>query len=1113
VKVFLVGRVGIEADGVVFEQERFPGRQGRLLFAYLAAEQGRAVPRDELAEALWGDDLPATWEKALTVLISKLRALLTDCGVDGGTSITSAFGCYRLDLPAGSRIDVLVACSALEEAEEALAEGDVESAKSSAALAESILRKPFVPGEDGAWVDEKRRELADVRGRSLTVLAEACLRSDRAAEAVQWAEQAIALMPFRETAHRRLMEAHIAAGNRAEALQVYERCRHLLAEELGTYPSPETETIYRELLEAPRLPVRAQESASVPPARAGRRRRRGPTAVLLILVLAIAAVVATIAFSGPRTDDAALAGISPNAVGIIRPTSGHAAGEVPVGATIGAVAQGAGSIWVAEVEEHAVARIDPTKALVVQTIQVGNAPGAIAYGGRFIWVANGLDATVSQIDPATNTVVQTIAVGNRPAAIAADARDVWVANSSDGSVTHVDARTGRVIATLPVGQGADGIALGFGSVWITSSSAATVTRIDPQSGDATAAIRAGSGAADIAAGPDSIWVVNSLDGTISRIDPTRNGVGATIPVGDGPDGIAVAGRSVWVSNELDGTLSHVDAARNVVVRTLRLGNPLVGVATLGRQVFAAVHARGVAHRGGTLTVLTPALENTSVDPTNPNGPFEAFIVTNDGLTAFRKVGGVAGTQLVPDLAVSLPTPTDGGRSYTFTVRPGIRYSNGALVKPADFRRAIERALLLNTVQGAYFDNVVGARACLAARRRPCHLDRGVKTDDTAMTVTFRLTAPDPDFLHKLALPVAFAVPGRTPLHARGPLPATGPYQFASFDSRRGYRLRRNPWFHEWSHAAQPSGYPDVIVERFQESPDVDSVLAGKADIADVARPDTQALAALRTQHASQVQMNPWDLTWFLVLNTRIAPFDDVRVRRALNFAIDRRRLIEVTLGSGLGRLTCQVLPPGLDGYRRYCPYTASPRRDGSWTAPNLERARTLVRASGTAGQRVTVWIPRWIGFDARAGRYVASVLSRLGFRARFRFAADPYPRQDDLHLQIGFYGWISDFATPAGFIPPGLGCAAYTPGNPQNQNIAEFCNPTIDRKVATARALQTTDPAAASRLWTRIDRELTDQAPWVPFANGVIVSVRSKRVGNYQYNPQWLTLFDQLWVR
>src|SRR5829696_773736 len=125
-KVFLAGRVGVETHGVVIDEGRFPGRQGRLLFAYLVAEQGRAVPRDELAEALWGQSLPATWDKALTVAVSKLRGVLTDLGLDGASALTGAFGCYRLELPQGSWVDVIVAANAAQGAEDALAAGDRE---------------------------------------------------------------------------------------------------------------------------------------------------------------------------------------------------------------------------------------------------------------------------------------------------------------------------------------------------------------------------------------------------------------------------------------------------------------------------------------------------------------------------------------------------------------------------------------------------------------------------------------------------------------------------------------------------------------------------------------------------------------------------------------------------------------------------------------------------------------------------------------------------------------------------------------------------------------------------------------------------------------------------
>src|SRR5580765_5057928 len=172
-RVSLLGRVSLETDGSAVDEARFAGRQSRLLFAYLVAERGRAVPRDELAEALWGDAPPPTWDKALTGIVSRLRRLLADQGIDGGSALTGAFGCYRLELPEGTWVDVLAAATAADEAEAALTAGDLGTARRDAGLAESLLREPFLPNEDGPWVDQKRHELDDVRGRALGVLADA----------------------------------------------------------------------------------------------------------------------------------------------------------------------------------------------------------------------------------------------------------------------------------------------------------------------------------------------------------------------------------------------------------------------------------------------------------------------------------------------------------------------------------------------------------------------------------------------------------------------------------------------------------------------------------------------------------------------------------------------------------------------------------------------------------------------------------------------------------------------------------------------------------------------------------------------------------------------------
>jgi SARP family transcriptional regulator, regulator of embCAB operon len=327
-KVFLAGRIAVEAEGVVLDERHLPGRQGRLLFAYLVAEHGRPVPRDELAAVLWGEVPPATWDKALSVLVSKLRGVLAESGVDAASALTAAFGCYQLDLPEGTWVDVLAAASGAKEAEGLLETGELADATGAAALAESVTRSPFLPGDDGLWVEEKRRELAEVRVRALGALAEASLRRDKAAEAVRWASLAVEAEPFRESGYRRLMEAHVAAGDRGEALRVYERCRRLLAEELGAYPSPETESIYRSLLEAPsgRAARETPDTPSPPgtaPPHAGRRKRPVLVGAALVLVAALVAAGTAIAVVATRGDGSKTSsGLpAPTRVALVAPSS------------------------------------------------------------------------------------------------------------------------------------------------------------------------------------------------------------------------------------------------------------------------------------------------------------------------------------------------------------------------------------------------------------------------------------------------------------------------------------------------------------------------------------------------------------------------------------------------------------------------------------------------------------------------------------------------------------------------------------------------------------------------------------------------------------------------
>ena len=781
----------------------------------------------------------------------------------------------------------------------------------------------------------------------------------------------------------------------------------------------------------------------------------------------------------------------------------------------------------ANVDDDSVSRIDPKTNASVDTIHVGKGPAGIAVGGGFVWVANGLDGTVSKIDPSTNTPVQTIQVGNGPSGVAFGEGAVWVANSTDRTVTRINPGTGKPGREIPASAGADGIAAGEGSVWVTSESAGTLTRIDPRTGISGQPINVGSGAHAVAVGPGAVWVANNLDGTASRIDPASNRQTSVITVGDGPSGVAVTadGKTVWVSSEIAGTLSQIVADR--VTHIVKTGNRPEDVAVSGGTLYVAVRTSGLAHRGGTLTVLATDPFD-SIDPAAAYGSWSALILTNDGLVAYKRVGGSDGTRLVPDLATSMPTPTDEGKTYTFQLRHGIRYSNGALVQPADFRRGIERSVASLESRGGtgfYYSNIVGYAACLKAPTR-CNLSKGIVTDPVSNTLTFHLAAPDPDFLFKLALPSAYAVPVGTPLKARLPLPATGPYMFAGNQTKRGVRLVRNPRFQVWNRAAQPDGYPDELAWRFNVRPDAQRRAVGqdKADVAADAGAPTQGqfpppalLPTLREQHASQLKVNPLVNAYYVFLNTRVAPFNDVRVRRAINYAVDRNRMVDLRGGPELQQPSCQVLPPNIAGYRRYCPYTIDPRPDGRYTGPDLVKARRLVAASGTKGQEVTVYGITGI-FQPHGGDYFVSVLRNLGYKARFKNigGADEYNAtvaDSRRKIQAGIGGWYSDYPSAANFLRDLLSCSSFVPSSASNNNRAEFCNPRIDAEIVRALALQTTDPSAASGLWRKIDHDVVDQAPWVTLQNSQQVDFVSRRVGNYQYNPQWGALLGQLWVR
>lgn len=246
-RMYLTGEVAVERGEQLVRETDLPGRQGRLALVYLVAERERAVPQSELAELLWPEALPSSWPVALSAVISKLRHKLATLGLDRDRIIANAFRCYQFRPPSETWIDVEAAAGAVHQAEGAILANDPLAAYGPSLIATTIVKRPFLVGEDSPWVASRRQRLLDVLVRALDCRVEALVANGELALAQDQARAALRLEPYRESGYRRLMQVLIRRGDRAEAVRVYNECRRLLADELRVSPSSEIETLRRTL--------------------------------------------------------------------------------------------------------------------------------------------------------------------------------------------------------------------------------------------------------------------------------------------------------------------------------------------------------------------------------------------------------------------------------------------------------------------------------------------------------------------------------------------------------------------------------------------------------------------------------------------------------------------------------------------------------------------------------------------------------------------------------------------------------------------------------------------------------------------------------------------------
>jgi peptide/nickel transport system substrate-binding protein len=540
------------------------------------------------------------------------------------------------------------------------------------------------------------------------------------------------------------------------------------------------------------------------------------------------------------------------------------------------------------------------------------------------------------------------------------------------------------------------------------------------------------------------------------------------------------------------------------------------VALIGAAATSAAPA--ASHRGGTLKLLAKAAGGTLDPQVNYTLEYwQLYQATYDGLLAFKKAGGNGAFDVVPDLAQSLPKPTNGGKTWVFKLRKGIKFSNGQPVTVKDVVASFQRIFKVKSpTSGSFYAGIVGAKACLA-KPATCTLKGGVSANAKANTVTINLIAPDPEFKYKLAVPHASIVPASSPPNDAGtkPIPTTGAYYFASYNPNKQLVMKRNPYFKVWSKEAMPDGFPDQIVQSYGLTVEaqITAIENGQADWT-LESPPADRLNEIGTKYASQAHIETLTAFWYAPMNTRLAPFNNLKARQAVNYAIDRNALVKIFGGPKLAAPSCQVLPPGFPGHVDYCPYTKNPGK--TWSAPDLAKAKLLVKQSGTAGQKVAV-----VSSDDEVNKavavYLQSVLNQIGYKASVKPISGniffTYAQNTKNKVQINVQQWYQDYPAASDFLHVLFGCESFHPGSDSSINIAGFCNKSINAKMHQALSTALENEKAANAQWAQIDKLVTDQAPMATLFTPKHIDFLSKRVGNFTFSKQFYWLVDQSWVQ
>jgi peptide/nickel transport system substrate-binding protein len=461
--------------------------------------------------------------------------------------------------------------------------------------------------------------------------------------------------------------------------------------------------------------------------------------------------------------------------------------------------------------------------------------------------------------------------------------------------------------------------------------------------------------------------------------------------------------------------------------------------------------------------------------------------TAEGLTAmyntylplltYAHASGEAGTEVIPALAESLPEISKDGKTYTLTLRKGLKYSNGSPVKASDFASTIERVFKLNSPGSGFYTSIVGAEEFAETKRGGIP---GIETDDKTGKIVIRLMEPRGTFTNELALLYSAVLPSGTPAKnlTDDPPPATGPYAIVSSERGRGWSYERNPQWAKTNGRLMPDlpgGHVDEIeiaVVR-NKATSVNEIERGQSEWMQSTLPADLYNEVKDRYEGSQFRIeHPINLYYFW-MNTAQPPFDDLKVRQAVNYAVDPAALERIYSGSLVA--AHQILPEGMPGHK---PFNLYPH--------DMAKAKELLAQADPADRDITVWTDNESPND-EAGAYYHDVLNKLGFDAKLKtINADVYfqliTNTSTPDLDAGWTNWFADYPHPNGYFQPQLSGESIAPIG--NTNLAQIDNPKLNAKISRL-ASEPLGPEQESE-YAAMDREFMELAPWVPYGTNTV---------------------------